>query len=323
MKATTQRDTGLSIAKTFDLKDVPENVLTSGFAHDAELPIPRRNDNYVFNREVLRDILNFLDNPRGDGLFLSGHYGTGKTSSIMEVAARLNYPLLSVDGGEDFMVEDMIGRTDLVNGNTVFTYGPLVQAMKNGYIFLFNEIDSVPAGRLTMLHDILEGRPLTIAATGETIYPGENFRFAATGNSCGAGDHSGLYQGVNTLNIAFMDRFRLTECDYLDSSIEVAILGKTSPGIPEPVRVKMVKLANLIRRQFVGDSGVDATLTITMSTRTLVRWAALCVDFRNADNPLEYSLRRSLTFKAEPEQRVAIEQLAKDVFGNEWGGLSL
>lgn len=317
---TTERNKGLSIAKTFELEGVPETILTTGFAEE-HTHTPMKDDGYVFRRETLRDLLAYLDKPRGDGLFFAGHYGTGKTSLPLQVAARLNWPVLSADGSEEFNVEDLIGRPDLQNGNVVFQYGALALAMKYGFIFMFNEIDSVPPGRLTAVHDVLEGRPLVIQSNGgEVINPHPNFRFVATGNSLGSGDTSGLYQGVGVLNIAFMDRFRVVAVDYPDEAIEMSILEKRTPEIPESVRHKMVKVANEVRRLFTGDSGVDSTLSITMSTRALCRWAELTVDYRNAGNPLEYALRLSLTSKAEPEQKEAIEELARSIFGDAWGG---
>ena len=321
MNTSTTRDQAFSIAKTFGLNGVPETLLTTGFADDTHAMIPMKDDGYVFRREVLRDMLAFLNNPRGDGLFLAGHYGSGKTSLPLQVATRLNWPVVSADGSEEFNVEDLIGRPDLQNGSMSYLYGPLALAMKHGFVFIFNEIDSVPPGRLTAIHDVLEGRPLVIHAnSGEVVKPHPNFRFIATGNSLGSGDTTGLYQGVNVLNIAFMDRFRLVNVSYPETDVEMAILEKRASEIPEPIREKMVRVANEIRRLFIGGSNVDSTLTITMSTRALCRWADLTIDYRNAENPLEYALRLSLTDKAEPEQKLAIEELARSVFGDAWGG---
>ncbi|MBN2606865.1 MAG: CbbQ/NirQ/NorQ C-terminal domain-containing protein [Thiotrichales bacterium] len=312
------RNLSLSIADTFQLEGVPQTVLTTGFQDDTHPLIPTKDEGYVFRRELLRDILAFLDNPRGDGLFFAGHYGCGKTSLPAQVAARLNWPVLTADGSEEFNVEDLLGRPDLQNGSGTFLYGALSKAMKEGYLFVFNEIDTVPAGRLTAIHDVLEGRPLILHGNGgEVIKPHPNFRLIATGNSIGSGDDTGLYQGVSVQNIAFMDRFRVCEVSYPDEAIEMAILEKATPQLPQAIRQKMVKTANEIRRLFIGGSSVDSTLTITMSTRALVRWAYLTMDFRNAGSPVMYALGLSLTSKAVPEQREAIEELTRSVFGDE------
>lgn len=316
---TQKREQAMSIAKTFGLPEVDHSLLTSGFKDETHPLIPPVDKHYVFRREILRDILAFLENPRGDGLFFSGDFGCGKTSLPIQVAAKLNWPVLTSDGSEEFNVDDLIGRPDLQQGTGVFQYGTLTTAMKYGYVFVFNEIDTVPPGRLTAVHDVLEGRPLVIHANGgEVIKPHVNFRFIATGNSLGSGDTTGLYQGVNVLNIAFMDRFRLIKVEYPQASTELAILQKLTPEIPEKIREKMVKAANEVRRLFVGESTTGDALTITISTRTLCRWASLVLDYRNSPKPLEYALRVALTNKAEPEQKIAIEELVQTVFGDDW-----
>lgn len=314
---TQERNQGVSIAKTFGMSDVPAEILTTAFADNTHPLIPQSEESYVFRRELIRDILAFLDNPRGDGLYFAGHYGSGKTSLPMQIAARLNWPTQTADGNEEFNVEDLLGRPDLQNGSGTFIYGSLAKAMKEGHIFVFNEIDTVPGGRLTAIHDVLEGRPLVLHANGgEVIKPHPNFRLIATGNSIGNGDTTGSYQGVNVMNIAFMDRFRVVNVDYPDEAIDRMILSKIASDLPETIRNKMVETANEIRRLFVGGDNVDTTLTITMSTRALTRWAYLTLDFRNAPQPVMYALEQSLTSKAEPEQREAIHELAKAKFGD-------
>ena len=146
----------------------------------------------------------------------------------------------------------------------------------------------------------------------------ENFRFIANGNSMGSGDSTGLYQGVNQLDIAFMDRFRVVEVDYPTEDVEMMILEKKTPELPEEIRRNMIRVANQIRRLFVGGEESATPLTITMSTRALCRWAKLTLVFRNAPNALAYALNQSLLAKAEPEQKIAIEQIARDVFGSTW-----
>ncbi|TOF19047.1 hypothetical protein CGJ27_25175, partial [Vibrio parahaemolyticus] len=167
--------------------------------------------------------------------------------------------------------------------------------------------------------DILEGAPLVIAQNGgEIIIPHNKFRFIATGNSAGSGDQTGLYQGVLQQNLAFLDRFRIIEATYAEPSVEEAILENVAPGLPEVFRQKMVKVAGDIRRLFIGGADGGAELSITMSTRTLVRWAKLTLAFKGAPNAVEYALVRSLTARAELEQREAIHRIAADVFGDHW-----
>ena len=96
------------------------------------------------------------------------------------------------------------------------------------------------------------------------------------------------------------------------------ILQKKTPELPEEIRRNMIRVANQIRRLFIGGEESATPLTITMSTRALCRWAKLTLVFRNAPNALAYALNQSLLAKAEPEQKIAIEQIARDVFGSTW-----
>ena len=309
----------VSVRDAFNLLDVAPEFLTSGFPAGDITYIPKRIDEYVFRRETLRDILAFLDNPDGDGLFFSGHYGAGKTSLPYQVACRLNWPVMAFTAHERMEFDDLVGTWKLVNGTMDFVHGPLSIAMRDGYIFVLNECDRADPGQLSGLHDILEGHPLVIASNGgEVINAHENFRFVATGNSVGSGDQSGLYQGVNTLDIAFMDRFRVVEVQYPEPEVELSILEKKAPSLPESIRRDMVRTAGEIRKLFIGGAEGATPLTITMSTRALLRWARLTETFKNAPNAIHYSLTQSLTAKAEPEQRLAIEEIARSIFGETW-----
>lgn len=208
-----------------------------------------------------------------------------------------------------------------------FMHGPLASAMRHGHILVLNEIDLMEPGELAGLNDVLEGRPLIIPQnSGEVIKAHPKFRFIATANSNGQGDNSGVYSGIMRQSIAFMDRFFVTRVDYADPDIEKAILGDTLErlGVPidpvmETLIENMIKVANEIRRLFVGSGDSPGELSITMSTRTLERWATLMVKYKRAPNALAYALDRALTYRAEPSQREAIHRIAKDIFGDSWG----
>jgi len=312
------RNKAMSVRHVFSL-DVPQEVMTSGFADTQNPHVPLANADYVFRRETLRDILSFLDDPDGDGLYFSGHYGAGKTTLPYQVAARLKWPVQSFSAHSRMEFDDLVGTWKIVNGTMEFLYGPLSKAMKYGHLFILNEIDRADPGQLAALHDIIEGHPLVVATNGgEVIHATESFRFIANGNSCGSGDNTGLYAGVNQLDIAFMDRFRVVNVPYPTEDVERAILQKKVPELPETIRTNMIKVANQIRTLFIGGAETATPLTITMSTRTLCRWAKLTLTFRNAPNSIAYALNQSLLAKAEPEQKIAIEQIAKDIFGSTW-----
>jgi cobaltochelatase CobS len=314
----TTRDQAYQIGTTFNLP-VPAGHVVAGFPDIQNPNVPRIDQSYVFRRETLRDILAYLNDPDGDGLYFSGHYGAGKTTLPYQVASRLNWPVQSYTAHSRMEFDDLVGTWKLVNGVMEFLHGPLAIAMREGHLFILNEIDRADPGQLAGLHDLLEGHPLVIATNGgEVMHAHENFRFLANGNSFGSGDNTGLYQGVNQLDIAFMDRFRVVEVDYPTEDVEHSILEMKAPDLPLEIRTNMIRVANQIRRLFIGGNNAETTLTITMSTRALCRWAKLSLVFKGAPNALEYALNQSLLAKAEPEQKIAILQIARDVFGSNW-----
>ncbi|MFC0179518.1 AAA family ATPase [Thorsellia kenyensis] len=324
MSETDQSNTlKYKIAETFNV-EAPEQLYVEAFSNDkTSTAIPKLDNDYVFRKEELRDVLAYLSHPEGDGMYITGPTGSGKTSLICQVAARLNWPVQQVNAHGRLELSDLIGFLSLVNGNMVFVEGALTKAVRHGHILIINEMDLAEPSELAGLNDLLEGAPLILTQNGgEIIYPHPKFRFIATGNSSGSGDTSGLYQGVMQQNLAFMDRFRMLEVNYPDASIEIDILSKVAPDLPEAFRVNMVKIANDIRRLFIGSHNSSAELSITLSTRTLIRWAKLTLAFKGAPNALEYALTRSLTARALPEQREAIHRIAADTFGEIWKNTS-
>ena len=314
MMIQTQR---FDVATTFGVKARP-GLEVQGFADDTHPQIPLRK-NYVFRPELLRDVLAFLHDAGGDGMFLTGPTGAGKTSLINQVAARLNWPVQSVTCHGRMEISALVGQFVLINGSTKFVHGPLSIAARDGHLLILNESDLMDPSELAGLNDVLEGQPLVIAENGgEVIRPHPQFRIFATGNSVGAGDGTGLYQGVLRQNLAFMDRFRVIHVGYPDSEIEKQVLLSAVPAMPETIVEKMLRVADEVRRLFLGSDREAGELTVTMSTRTLVRWASLSITFKGAPNVFHYALEQSLTARAEPEQREAIHRIAADVFGDYW-----
>ena len=289
-----------------------------GYADDSNPHIPVRKD-YSFRPELLREVIAYLAEPAGDGLMLTGPTGAGKTSLILQVAARLNWPVQSVTCHGRLTLADLRGLYTVQFGDTVFLHGPLSTAVRDGHILILNEMDMMDPAELVGINDVVEGQPLIIEENGgEVIKPHPMFRLIATGNSAGAGDTTALYQGVMRQNLAFMDRFRVSLVDYPDQAIEVDIIQQAVPKCSMEVIGKMVAVANEVRRLFVGDPDTgEAALTITMSTRTLVRWARLSIDFKKAPHPIKYALEQALTNRAEAKQREAIHQIGLSVFGGQ------
>ena len=154
----------------------------------------RVQDNYVFNESMLHHMLSFIDGTSGDALYLYGPSGCGKTSLISQIAARLQWPVVSLTINGRFELADLIGHTSVVNGRVVFVHGPLARAMRYGYILILNEIDLADAAELAGLNDVLEGRSLVVIQNnGEVIPPHPDFRLVVTANTCGSGSRLSRY----------------------------------------------------------------------------------------------------------------------------------
>ncbi|WP_257253221.1 CbbQ/NirQ/NorQ/GpvN family protein [Endozoicomonas sp. SESOKO3] len=308
--------------ETFDL-DSNQLILLEGYKECGHPAVPAVQP-YVFDRDRLRKLLAFLDNPEGDGLYLCGPTGCGKTSLVSQAAARLHWPVQMVPVHGRLELDDLLGQKVLDKGSTPFQYGALSIAVKEGHILILDEMDVADPAELAGLYDLLDGAPLVFAQNGGEIIPVHpRFRFVATGNSAGAGDGSGLYQGVLRQSLAWLDRFRVISVDYPDEFTELMILNQVVPGLPVVVREKMVKLANEVRRLFTGDSDGragegESQLSVTLSTRGLVRWARLSLRFQGAPRVFEYALEQALTARVEPAERQAIHRIGHDVFGDLW-----
>jgi len=307
-----------SVAETFGIQ-APANVTVPGFENPGPFT-PEKINEYEFRKELLSDLLAWLKFSR-EGLYLTGPTGSGKSSLVCQVAARLNYQVQRVTGHGRLELAELIGHYTAVGGDLVWLDGPLTTAMKQGHWFLLDELDLLDPAIVAGLNTVIEGAPLTIAENGgEVVKPHPDFRFIATGNTAGSGDASGLYQGTLRQNMAFMDRFWVVEVGYPSSVMEEKILEKAVPHLPMDIRGGMIQVANQIRNLFVGTDTEGPQIEITMSTRTLVRWGQLSWMFYNLSaqgiNPISHALDRALGFRAEPTTRQAIHEIVQREFGN-------
>ncbi len=303
-----------SIAKTFTLEDIPEELMIRGFT-ERTVFVPDIDQDYQFRKELLSDLLAWHMLGGTEGLYLTGPTGSGKSTLVTQVASRLNIPVQRITAHSRLETPELIGHYALIDGSMTFVDGPLTTAMRDGQWFLLDEIDLLDPSTAAGLNGIVEGSPLVIPEkNGEIVFPAQGFRFIATGNTAGSGDQSGLYQGTMRQNLAFLDRFWMVEVDYPEEEQEKAILAKVAPGIPEGVRDGMIGYANQIRKLFKGGQ-----LEVTLSTRTLVRWARMAEFFQplanSGVNPLYHALARALTFRAEAETRTSLFEIAQRIFG--------
>lgn len=296
---------------------LPQQFQLTGFATPTP-NVPVAHGDYVFRKGLFRDVANFLRRPYNHALWLSGPTGSGKTSVITEIAARLNWAVFSITCTGRMEFEDLVGRPMVVKKadesqpSVRFIYGPLARAMKQGGILILNEVDLCDPAQLSGLNDILEGRPLTITQNGgEVIQPHPMFRVVATANSRGSGDDSGQYCGVQVQNVAALDRYRVLEVGYLPEAIEKSLLGKLfGDTIPEGITDGMCSVAERCRALFV-----EGQLAAPMSTRCLCFWAQLLGDYAGAPNALKESLKLCFTNRLSEPERVSVFTLCQQIFG--------
>ena len=189
--------------------------------------------------------------------------GNGKTFSIEQACAQLGRELIRVNITIETDEDDLIGGFRLINGETVWHNGPVIEALQRGAILLLDEID-LASNKILCLQSILEGKGVFLKKIGKFITPAEGFNVFATANTKGKGSEDGRFIGTNVLNEAFLERFPVTfEQEYPTPSIEAKILAKLCDD--EQFVTKLVDWADIIRKTFF-DGGIDEII----STRRLV-----------------------------------------------------
>lgn len=221
--------------------------------------------------------------------FVCGMSGNGKTIMIIQAAKRLGREIVRVQINQETDEDDLIGGLRLVNGETVFQKGPVIQAMEAGKILLLDECDR-GTNKLLALQGILEGEPVLIKKTGEIVEAKEGFNIFATANTKGQGSLDGRYSAASILDEAFLERFAITlEQPYPSAEIEREILLNHAKKyeVKEHVDVAndLTKWASHIRESFENESIED-----TISTRRL----CYIIQTQSINNNLEESVRHGL-----------------------------
>ena len=200
--------------------------------------------------------------------FITGLSGNGKTLSVEQACAVLNRELIRVNITIETDEDDLIGGFRLINGDTVWHNGPVLEALERGAILLLDEVD-LASNKILCLQSILEGKGVFLKKTGKFVRPAAGFNIIATANTKGKGSDDGRFIGTNVLNEAFLERFALTfEQDYPTPKIEQRILEGISLDLGLEDRDFCENLANwadIIRRTY-NDGGIDEVI----STRRLV-----------------------------------------------------
>lgn len=307
----------------------PEGVKVPVLDSSDPALVPPAHDDYCFRKDLLRTLLAFLTNPHASALYITGPTGSGKTSLVSEVCARLNWPLDQLTMNERFEFAALRGTWSYrrVQGaaapEMVFQDGPLTSAMRGGHVLLLNEVDIAPAGEMSGMNDIIEGRPLMIPETGEIVRPHPLFRVIVTANSKGGGDDTGCYAGIQQQNVAAMDRYRFLEVGYPDPQVETALIENifsSTLGSAEAKHIagRMVDLANKVRNEFIGLKGIEGTIHVPISTRCLATWAYLALDYFGSNNALKEAFHECYLRRCNAPEAQAVNDMAAVIFGEVW-----
>ncbi|MFH3481531.1 MULTISPECIES: cobaltochelatase subunit CobS [unclassified Xanthobacter] len=297
---------------------------TFGIDIDMEVPaysepdehVPDLDPDYLFDRPTTLAILaGFAHNRR---VMVTGYHGTGKSTHIEQVAARLNWPCVRINLDSHISRIDLIGKDAIVVKDglqvTEFRDGILPWAYQNNIALVFDEYDAGRPDVMFVIQRVLEssGR-LTLLDQSRVIRPHPAFRLFATANTIGLGDTTGLYHGTQQINQAQMDRWSIvTTLNYLAHDKEVDIvLAKAKHFQNQEGRDtvnRMVRLADLTRQAFI-----NGDLSTVMSPRTVITWA------ENADifKDIAFALRVTFLNKCDELERPLVAEFFQRCFGQE------
>jgi hypothetical protein len=223
-------------------------------------------------------------------VFVSGLSGNGKTFMVEQSCAQLKVECLRVNISPETDEDDLIGGFRLIDGETKWFDGPVVQAMKSGAVLILDEIDR-GSNKLMCLQGVLEGKGLFVKKTGEFVEPVAGFNIIATANTKGKGDETGRYMAATILDDAFLERFPITvEQEYPDVKVETKILTKlfASLGIVDKdFAENLVKWADIIRKTFE-EGAIDELI----STRRLSHIAEAYTIFNDKMEAIKYCINR-------------------------------
>ena len=218
-------------------------------------------------RDSFTDVKKIIQSKMFYPVFITGMSGNGKTFGVEQACAALNREIIRVNITIETDEDDLIGGFRLVNGETVWHNGPVVEALQRGAVLLLDEVD-LASNKIMCLQSILEGKGLFLKKTGRYIKPAAGFNIIATANTKGKGSDDGRFIGTNVLNEAFLERFALTfEQEYPTPKVETKILerlGATIGLTDTEFYGKLADWADVIRKTFA-DGGVDEVI----STRRL------------------------------------------------------
>ncbi|MGY6411770.1 MAG: cobaltochelatase subunit CobS [Alkalilacustris sp.] len=302
----------ISVSETFGIDSA---MTVKGFAERTDR-VPDLDPTYKFDPDTTLAILaGFAYNRR---VMIQGYHGTGKSTHIEQVAARLNWPCVRVNLDSHISRIDLIGKDaiKLVDGKqiTVFQEGILPWALRNPVAIVFDEYDAGRADVMFVIQRVLEtDGKLTLLDQNEIIRPHPSFRLFATANTIGLGDTTGLYHGTQQINQGQMDRWSLVATlNYLSHDAETAIVLSKNPHYNTSEGRKtisrMVTVADLSRSAFM-----NGDLSTVMSPRTVIAWAENARIFRSVG----YAFRLTFLNKCDELERQTVAEFYQRCFDEE------
>ena len=306
-------DTKVSVRKVFGIdSDMEAPAYSMAGEH-----VPDFDPDYLFDRDTTLAILaGFAFNRR---VMVTGYHGTGKSTHIEQVAARLKWPLVRINLDSHVSRVDLVGKDAIVlkDGKqiTEFRDGMLPWALQNNIALCFDEYDAGRPDVMFVIQRVLEvsGR-LTLLDQRRVIRPHPAFRLFSTANTIGLGDTSGLYHGTQQINQGQMDRWSIvTTLNYLPHDKEVDIVLAKAPHYRarkegRDIVNKMVRVADLTRNAFI-----NGDLSTVMSPRTVITWAENAEIFRD----IGFAFRLTFLNKCDELERTLVAEFYQRCFGQE------
>ena len=294
---------------------IDTNLRVPAFSQ-ADAHVPEIDSVYRFNPEVTLALLaGFTHNRR---VLVQGLHGTGKSTHIEQVAARLNWPCVRVNLDGHISRLDLVGRDTVVlrDGQQVteFQEGIVPWALQRPMALIFDEYDAGRPDVMFVIQRILEqGGQFTLLDQNRVLRPHPGFRLFATSNTVGLGNLNGLYHGAQRLNHAQMDRWNIVAAlNYLPAAEEMAIVAARVPSLADPARQTlleaMVALADLTRKGFAAGD-----LSTLMSPRTVITWGENIDIFQDP----ALALRLSFLNKCDDAERPVVAEYYQRCFGTE------
>lgn len=285
--------------------------------------VPKIDNLYVTETDIFNKLETIISSKKFFPTFLWGHRGTGKSTLVEQVCARLGRECYRLNFTRETEDSDLLGRYTLVNGNTVFEEGPVVEALRKGAVLLLDEVDLSNFNSIMCLNPVLEGKGVFLKQKNEFVEAQTGFTVIATGNTKGYGSEDGKYIGTTPLNAAFLDRFIATfHVKYPSKEVELSILlnnlrkyffedAKTINDIDDSEIIKNKKVCEDLCSfaQEIREGYDKQTQDDTISTRTLINIIKSYAVFKDIDYALDLALE-----KYQDEIKVGWLTLWKNIF---------